>query len=323
MAAFSSRMVHRYLILTNFVMSLCLVTCTYRQPSKKIFFIGYPKTGTSALTTLTNSLGWHTCHENRWATASKSGQTIYFTRKRASCEAFSDGEEPAFEWLDKAFPGSAFVLNTRPLESWLVSGNAFFKMLRAVRYARVPEASLKPKLRTKAPDVWRWIVRRDAYHTRVLRYFAPKLSTTHANESSATGQPGLQMAPTGMIYRRDDPRNPAHPPTFFMIVDIHTDGDVKVKGQLMSLLKVSGLEKRASSKSDTSKGVGLVMPDGFATLPENVEKAKKCVSGVLDEIGLTLEERASNLLIGHPVPPLRADYDGSSCIYKVIITKNI
>eukprot|EP00899_Mesostigma_viride_P002851 jgi/Mesvir1/12567/Mv07840-RA.1 len=292
----------------------------HQAPSKKLFFIGLNKSGTKVLDQLTLLLGLHSCHDVFWARASRRLNASYFEQEAPKCQAFCDGEQPAFDWLDKTFPGSAFVMNTRPLESWLVSRQAAYRRLVATRFSTVPEQELRLEYRTRAPDVHYWMTMREAYHARVLRYFSSHLllnvSTSYeAMPVPAVAQPGPLMAPTGTIYRCSHPGESSRPTSFFMMVDLITDGEARVREQLQELLRESGLDKVARTATNSVGPVGVIGPQ----YAENTRRAKACVSGVLDSISLTAGERASDLLVGRPLPPLPRAYDGSNCPYLAVI----
>ena len=96
----------------------------------RVFVIGPNKAGTTTLDELFLSMGRRSCHDTcpdkngdkraRWDRTSHE--------KNASSplwhlyNAFSDhGDHADYKWLDTAFPGSRFVLNTRAMQPWMLS----------------------------------------------------------------------------------------------------------------------------------------------------------------------------------------------------------
>ncbi|SRR6266508_5501223 len=103
----------------------------------KIFCIGLNKTGTRSLHDALEMLGFQSVH---WggpdlATAVERGARVRMAVERAveegrpllddleDVDAYSDilALSTNFELLDRQYPGSRFILTTRPLEDWLAS----------------------------------------------------------------------------------------------------------------------------------------------------------------------------------------------------------
>lgn len=84
---------------------------------RKIFCIGFNKSGTSSLHDFFQSCGLSSTHDTDWPYYShlKYGW-LYF---RKTC--YTDGEFSEFVNLDRWFPGSLFILNTRDERKWLIS----------------------------------------------------------------------------------------------------------------------------------------------------------------------------------------------------------
>jgi hypothetical protein len=95
-----------------------------------VFVIGPNKAGTTSLDEHFGSLGLRSCHDTcpdkngdkhaRWdrtsheQNASSPLWDLY--------DAFSDhGDHADYKWLDTAFPGSRFILNTRAMQPWILS----------------------------------------------------------------------------------------------------------------------------------------------------------------------------------------------------------
>ena len=96
----------------------------------RVFVIGPNKAGTTSLDEHFTAMGLKSCHDTcpdkhgdpraRWdrtsheKNASSPLWSVY--------NAFSDhGDHADYKWLDTAFPGSRFVLNTRALQPWILS----------------------------------------------------------------------------------------------------------------------------------------------------------------------------------------------------------
>lgn len=88
------------------------------QDEKKIFCIGFNKTGTSSLHRYFQSLGLKSTHGTMWPNLSRipKGRRHFF-----NFDCYSDGEKCDFVKLSEWFPNSIFLLNTRKEVPWLRS----------------------------------------------------------------------------------------------------------------------------------------------------------------------------------------------------------
>src|SRR3989338_7337559 len=85
----------------------------------KIFNIGLPKTGTSSLYEALKILGFRTMHNHRdFREASFKGEYKY---QNDDWRALCNLSEHYYPQLDKAYPGSKFVLTVREVNAWLKS----------------------------------------------------------------------------------------------------------------------------------------------------------------------------------------------------------
>eukprot|EP00899_Mesostigma_viride_P017309 jgi/Mesvir1/2557/Mv09614-RA.1 len=295
------------------------------EPARKIFFIGFNKTGTHTLCVwLMTSLGFRCCHDYHWTEAASTYQVSYFQR-RPGCQGYADGNRAAFVWLDAHFPGSLFVLNTRPLESWLVSRQAYYRDALP-KWGSSLSRQKASYLASTPGDVYKWILVREQYHSLVLRYFLG------AGAFDQAARQGPWNSTTGVIYRRVNPRTRGQAlPAFFMVVDIVRDGEPTVRAQLEKLLNESHMEALAQER-----GVEALAQDGypsdktnldtdgarggpvrFASNPAMVQKSQPCVAAILGSLSLTAEERATDLLIGRPVPPFSmGGFDARRCTFQ-------
>jgi len=121
----------------------------------KIFAIGFNKTGTSSLHDLFKRFGLRSLH----GAVKKNTFDNY--------DAFTDGNPVKFKEYYEKYPDSLFILNTRPLEKWLIS-----------RYKHAKHFNFRERWcwpvsieRTK-----QWITEREIHHQNVLDFFLDKPS---------------------------------------------------------------------------------------------------------------------------------------------------
>ena len=130
----------------------------------KVFCIGFNKTGTSSMHRLFQEMGLRSFHG--YYSHIPVTDPLY---QNFSC--FSDGDEHDFELLDRTFPGSKFILTTRPLDDWLVSRIRHVEMRRSLG-ATGPmrqEYEAEPGIAVR-----RWIEGRLTYHQRAAAYFTAR-----------------------------------------------------------------------------------------------------------------------------------------------------
>lgn len=140
--------------------------------TRKIFCIGLNKTGTISLHHALETLGFRSLH---WGGPS-TGATIRATQQEGGKlvdafpehDAFSDLAilSKQFPLLDEQYPGSRFILTTRPMEAWVESRRAH--VLR--NQERVETGEYTGDFLEVEPDRWReeFI----EHHRRVEEYFA-------------------------------------------------------------------------------------------------------------------------------------------------------
>ena len=104
----------------------------------KIFGIGLSRTGTLSLTSALNSLGFDARHyPNDAITQEELKHGRYRLSILEAADALLDiPVAPYFAQLDAAFPGSRFILTTRPADVWLLSVEKHF--LNYVEHRREP-----------------------------------------------------------------------------------------------------------------------------------------------------------------------------------------
>src|SRR5262245_49184153 len=141
---------------------------------RKVFCIGFNKTGTSSLHAFFKACRLQSAHNDRWPSYShvETGRS-YFTK-----QCYSDGEQSDFATLDRWFPRSLFILNDRNERDWLHSRikhvlrfNEASVDLRAVlqsdRYGRMA----KEFLADEESAVRKWITERRIYTRQARVYF--------------------------------------------------------------------------------------------------------------------------------------------------------
>lgn len=127
---------------------------------RKIFCIGFNKTGTTSMHALFESLGFQAMDGPHWRKAEHWHVHYQF-------QTFTDGPPYNFKDLDKKFPKSLFILNVRNLDEWLDSRIEHIKF-------RMASGSFKPRRNWSLShrSICEWILKRQAHHLNVLRYFS-------------------------------------------------------------------------------------------------------------------------------------------------------
>jgi hypothetical protein len=116
---------------------------------RKVFAIGWNKTGTSSIHALFRSFGMVALHKRRWRQTWRP--FVHFPY-----QAFSDGPAIRFDRLDRRFPRSRFILNVRDLDEWLDS-----RMEHRILKGHRPSVS----------EIRGWVLQRDRHHRRVVDHF--------------------------------------------------------------------------------------------------------------------------------------------------------
>lgn len=127
---------------------------------KKVFVIGFNKSGSVSLHYLFESLGLPSFHHERWRL-----QNDRWLMRQYDC--FSDGEPNNLKLLDESFPRSQFILNVRELDSWLYSRLAHIEREKVSN----PNFTASPTWDISEEVVKRWISFRNRYHLFVMEYF--------------------------------------------------------------------------------------------------------------------------------------------------------
>ena len=85
---------------------------------RKVFCIGFNKTGTSSLHFFFEKIGLSSTHNTSWPKYSKARK---IDKKLFVHQCYSDGEQSDFVALDSVFPKSLFIMNDRNERDWLYS----------------------------------------------------------------------------------------------------------------------------------------------------------------------------------------------------------
>lgn len=157
-------------------------------PTARVFGIGLSRTGTTSLARALTLLGYRTIH---YPDDERTRSEIIGCIQRGCerlCLSVLDGHDAAtdvpisatFEALDAAYPGSSFILTTRPKETWLDSCRRYWEawnepLLRRQDDAAAYMAVLHEHLYGSASfHVDRFATGYDAFHGRVREYFADR-----------------------------------------------------------------------------------------------------------------------------------------------------
>lgn len=138
----------------------------------KIFCIGLNKTGTISLHQALETLGFKSLHWGGPSSGKKVGKALREGRGLVDdfpgIDAFSDiaGLSKRFAILDEQYPGSRFILTTRPMEAWVESRRSHVQ----ANQERASRGDYSGTFLTIEPDAWReeFI----AHHDAVAAHFA-------------------------------------------------------------------------------------------------------------------------------------------------------
>lgn len=132
---------------------------------EKVFAVGFNKSGTSSLHALFESLGLRSYHGVKWRDCDDMKLFHSYT-------CFSDGPPKNLEKLDRIFPKSKFILQTRELDKWVYSRLAHIERAKKT----VNGYKVYPIWDNTEYSIKAWIKERQAYHLYVLSYFAERPS---------------------------------------------------------------------------------------------------------------------------------------------------
>jgi hypothetical protein len=129
---------------------------------KKVFAIGFNKTGTSSLHALFKSLGLPSYHGPKW----KGDDNLRLLRLY---DCFSDGAPKDLAQLDRMYPNSKFILQVRELDAWIYSRLAHIERQKERNKHRE-----NPLWDNTEYSIRHWIRQRNAHHLSVFSYFAER-----------------------------------------------------------------------------------------------------------------------------------------------------
>ena len=173
----------------------------------KVFCIGFGKTGTDTLHQTASAHGLRSVHDTGWSHLSRDPQFEAHIKQQGmesfrqwlNYDFYSDAWGPRADLLERLFPDSYFLLNTRSLHNWLVS---IYNHL--ARNRSDPLYTGNWKFKPDLPKLRSWISSREEYYGRVLRYFRGRDNFAMINveaDSEDTLRTALQTA-TGQSIKR-------------------------------------------------------------------------------------------------------------------------
>ena len=121
---------------------------------KKIFVIGFNKTGTTSFNGLFKNLGINSTHT-----------IIPVLNIIDKYDAFTDGDHRNFSEYYKKYPDSLFILNTRPIKKWLESRYKHGKHHNFENCWCWPVSNEKTD---------KWITQRETHHKNIVDFFKDK-----------------------------------------------------------------------------------------------------------------------------------------------------
>jgi len=140
--------------------------------NKKIFCIGFNKTGTSSLHQYFINSHLSSIHNMKWAHLSNNASDNDLINYINKFDCLCDGEQPDFIRLNTLYPNSNFILTIRPMKSWLESRIKWILKI----YPKKRKNGLMDNEFFKHPEnaIKKWINDRNTYHKHVMKYFKNK-----------------------------------------------------------------------------------------------------------------------------------------------------
>ena len=119
---------------------------------KKIFVIGFNKTGTTSFNALFKSLDINSTHYC---------SVVPVMKMIDQYDAFTDGDHSNFKEYYEKYPDSLFILNTRPIKNWLVS------RYKHGKYHNFEDCWCWPVSNEKTDN---WIAQRETHHKNIVEF---------------------------------------------------------------------------------------------------------------------------------------------------------
>ena len=174
----------------------------------KIFCIGFNKTGTLTLHTVLSEhfISSHDYHW-KWCDYSHSLGDESLKEFLGETQCFSDGELSDFRRLDRLFPESRFILNTRPLYPWLISRvkhlYRFYPALGQGVFAQRYQDIYDESAAIRRTVVKEWVVNRNQYYHEVFDYFDACASKLLVLDVTSDGFPQVLGDFLGVEFKYD------------------------------------------------------------------------------------------------------------------------
>lgn len=146
------------------------------DPKPKIFGVGLSRTGTLSLAVALTRLGFETRHFPDDPTTQRELKAGYYRLSLLSgVDALLDiPVAPFYAQLDRAFPGSRFILSTRDTDAWLKSVENHFRMFvdhRRNAFDDFVFAAVYGSLEF-SPERFAWV--KERHEANVRSYFADR-----------------------------------------------------------------------------------------------------------------------------------------------------
>jgi hypothetical protein len=175
-----------------------------RAGGRKVFAVGFNKTGTSSLHALFQLLGLRSYHGTAWRDCRDRALLSRY-------DCFSDGIPADLAALDEGFPGSRFILQVRDLDRWIYSRLGHIDREKRQGVSHTDERWDSTEYAVRA-----WIRQRNEHHLQVLSRFRERpqdlLVVNYIRDQSAAARICDFLGFTGRYPKPDRNRNPQSTP---------------------------------------------------------------------------------------------------------------
>lgn len=173
--------------------------------SRKVFCIGFNKTGTSSLHNYFLHHNMTSLHNMIWQEATHYLEDQALKNFLSEFQAFSDGEMANVERIVDLYPDAVYIVNTRELYSWLRS-RIKWVFRNHPKKANGPMAQEYNRLGHAAIPIW--IDRRNAYYAKLETVFAKR--SIEAKWLNVCSDPDWVMKLDGCLGLSTDPDQKFH-----------------------------------------------------------------------------------------------------------------